>query len=212
MIRMRWRSMRRLSTGALMPKMILSHRCVRVCVCARAPERVCAVVRVCMRMYVGDDYLRPTPSPQPPRHRAQKMVDVLCDLGAEVDLRTSTNRTALHWAVDINNVAVARRLIQRGADINARTGFQDDTWYTPLTWAARQGSKEMLDLLLGMGADVFARCQDQRTALWWAEMNGFDDIADLLRKYGVADRAPIQDVLFEHEIDAFASATGTEPP
>ena len=143
---------------------------------------------------------------------AARMVDCLCDLGAQVDLATSKNRTALHWAVDSNNVAVAQRLVARGADVNAPTGFLGEAWYIPLTWAARQGNEGMVKMLVEMGADVFARGQDERTALWWAEQNCFEDIADWLRKFGIADRAPIPEVVFGDDVEEFASASYRCPP
>ena len=54
-------------------------------------------------------------------------------LSEEADkLLVISNRSRLEnlmsEAVDVNNVPVARRLIERGADIEASTGFQDDTW------------------------------------------------------------------------------------
>jgi ankyrin repeat protein len=136
---------------------------------------------------------------------ALAMVDCLCDLGADVDLRSSVNRTALHWAVDHNNVAIARRLLERGADPDARTGFHGDLWWTPLTWASRMGEMPMVEMLLEKGANVFVRCQDQRTALWWAEQNCHEDIADVLRKYGVVDRAPVPTIYFDDDVEGLPS-------
>lgn len=132
---------------------------------------------------------------------AVDVIDCLCDLGAEVDMRTTTNKTALHWSIDRNNIQIAKRLIKRGADVEARTGFQADTWWTPLTWAARKGSLAMVEMLIDMNADVYGRCQDQRTALWWAEQNCHEEISDLLRKHGIVDRAPIPELHLEVDSD-----------
>ena len=90
-------------------------------------------------------------------------------------------------------------------DADARTGFHCDIWWTPLTWAARMGDMSMVKMLLEMKADVFARCQDQRSALWWAEQNCHEDVADLLRKYGVVDRAPIPEIYFGEDVEGLPS-------
>ena len=62
--------------------------------------------------------------------------------------------TALHWAAINNHVAVARCLLEHGADVNAVGG---DLQATPLLWAARQGHIQLARLLVQAGANVEAR-------------------------------------------------------
>jgi ankyrin repeat protein len=60
-------------------------------------------------------------------------------------------KTGLHWAAEIDQVEVARLLIDAGADIEATTDWNA----TPLEWAATMGSSRVADLLLSRGAKRF---------------------------------------------------------
>eukprot|EP00293_Proteomonas_sulcata_P013645 CAMPEP_0184312694 /NCGR_PEP_ID=MMETSP1049-20130417/52079_1 /TAXON_ID=77928 /ORGANISM="Proteomonas sulcata, Strain CCMP704" /LENGTH=76 /DNA_ID=CAMNT_0026629065 /DNA_START=35 /DNA_END=265 /DNA_ORIENTATION=- len=57
-------------------------------------------------------------------------------------------------------------------------------------WAARAGNQEMAGLLVELGADVHYQGRDMRTALFWAEQNNFEELADSLRKHGIVERKP----------------------
>ena len=58
------------------------------------------------------------------------------------------DKTALHWAAEMDDSVTAAVLLDAGADIEART----DWGATPLEWAAVMGSEQVGDLLLGRGA------------------------------------------------------------
>ncbi|HEV7645188.1 MAG TPA: ankyrin repeat domain-containing protein [Pyrinomonadaceae bacterium] len=58
------------------------------------------------------------------------------------------DKTALHWAAEMDDSVTAAVLLDAGADIEART----DWGATPLEWAAVMGSEQVADLLLGRGA------------------------------------------------------------
>lgn len=69
------------------------------------------------------------------------------------------SRTLLHAATDWpgnypNGPAVVARLVQAGADVNAR--FHGDHTETPLHWAASSNDVAVLDALLDAGADIEA--------------------------------------------------------
>jgi ankyrin repeat protein len=95
------------------------------------------------------------------------------DAGAKVDDRDETwiartkevfsfGRTPLHLAVGSGRTEVARLLLDRGADVNAR----DDTGKeTPLHYAAWDGDAELIGLLLSRKADRAARDGRGRTPL-----------------------------------------------
>ena len=72
---------------------------------------------------------------------------------------------------------IARRLITRGADVNAVGG----SGQTPLTCAATVGNQPLVQLLLDHGADPNLRIQGYRTALQCARRPG---IIRLLRQRG----------------------------
>ena len=66
----------------------------------------------------------------------------------------------LHRVAKENRVDIARALIARGDDVNAR----DEEW-TPLHWAALNNSLGMARLLLDRGAEVDARTENGWTPL-----------------------------------------------
>jgi ankyrin repeat protein len=76
----------------------------------------------------------------------------LLDHGADVNQRSTfggaehgVDVTALHIAAQNNNVDVARLLVKRGADLEARDALYHGT---PAGWAEHGGSKEVIELLL----------------------------------------------------------------
>jgi len=101
--------------------------------------------------------------------------------------RTTAGRAPVHWAVEVNNVAAVKALAARGADLDAAARDRA----TPLTVAARAGRRALVEALVEAGADVHARGENLRSALYFAEQNSFEAVADYLRKHGIVDRAPI---------------------
>jgi ankyrin repeat protein len=62
--------------------------------------------------------------------------------------RGEHDATALHWAAEGDRLAMARLLVDAGADIEAETAWGA----TPFDWAATMGSKRVAALLLERGA------------------------------------------------------------
>lgn len=88
--------------------------------------------------------------------RWSKMVEVerLLRGGVSPDVRVRQGMTPLMHA---SNIEIARLLVQRGADVNAR----DDNGRTPLIWFLlgihrKQKAQSYINLLLELGADAFA--------------------------------------------------------
>jgi ferric-dicitrate binding protein FerR (iron transport regulator) len=118
--------------------------------------------------------------------------------GAQVDATftapgiPASGATPLHLAVLADQGAVAKFLIQKGANLNARA--KDEHGGTPLHWAAALGRVEMARRLMEAGADVNARDNNGFTPLDATNYNPeFEkeakrEIAGLLRKKG-ANRA-----------------------
>lgn len=89
--------------------------------------------------------------------------------------------TALHWAAETKQVAVAHVLIENGANVNATAGRAG----TPLHKAAIRGPVEMVELLLKAGADIHVKASGNRhTPLHSAARSGNADIARVLIKAG----------------------------
>ena len=102
--------------------------------------------------------------------------------GAQVNT-ASQNRMRvmpLHSAVAGRHIGIARRLLEAGADVNAK---QADG-FVPLHGAAQNGQVEMIELLLAHGANVNTPNDDGKTALAYALEEGHIEAANLLRRHG----------------------------
>jgi ankyrin repeat protein len=82
-------------------------------------------------------------------------------------------RTPLHHAALDGTVAVAKRLLSKGADPSAR----DDNHWTPLHFAVQAECLALVKLLLHAGAEVDARDSDGNTPLLKATFQYTDDKA-----------------------------------
>jgi len=115
------------------------------------------------------------------RNRDTECVRVLLDHGADVD-SWGWGTVALHWPCMNGNLATAKLLIERGADVNAVA----DDWAagaTPLHFAAAGGFDAIVRALLEGGADP--RCLDKngRSPRDRAIQFGHESTAELLQQY-----------------------------
>jgi uncharacterized protein len=113
----------------------------------------------------------------------KETVEVLLANGAEgnVASRESMKVTPLHSAAAGRQAAIARLLIEHGANVNAR---QIELGFTPLHEAAGNGDLEFAELLVERGADVNAKMTDGKTPLAYALDHKQNDMAEFLRKHG----------------------------
>ena len=81
---------------------------------------------------------------------------------------------ALHVAVDLRNVAVARLLLARGAEVDRLARAMGIDRRTALHAAAHKGLVEMIALLVDHGASLEARDGYGFTPLEWASAGSFD--------------------------------------
>ncbi|KAG8800464.1 hypothetical protein FRC16_002826 [Serendipita sp. 398] len=88
--------------------------------------------------------------------------------------------TALQYAAYAGNEAVARLLIEAGANGNTKAG----TWGYALQVAAKRGHHEVVTLLLENGADIDAVGGEFGTALQAAANEGNDTVVNLLLENG----------------------------
>jgi cytohesin len=132
-------------------------------------------------------------------------VDALLHQGAEIDARTHSGWTPLHWAVWQGHPEVVSVLLHSGADVNApvhddyghTSGWTPVYWkktgplreigevhvekgWTPLHLAAIQGHLKIAQILLSYGADTTAEIDQRGTPLEWAVMVGQSLIAEIL--------------------------------
>jgi ankyrin repeat protein len=104
----------------------------------------------------------------------------LLGAGADPNL-AATNATRvkpIHSAAAARRADLARFLLDRGADPNAR----QQAGYAPLHQAAHAGDLELVRLLVDRGADVNAETDDGRTPLAFAGDHA--DVASFLRERG----------------------------
>jgi uncharacterized protein len=107
-----------------------------------------------------------------------KVAKTLLDLsGTKVDTRSKNDESPLMMAALKGNVAFAKRLIARGADVN-KTGW------TPLHYAATGGHVEMIKLLLEEHAYIDTESPNKTTPLMMAALYGTEDAVRLLIKEG----------------------------
>jgi ankyrin repeat protein len=116
------------------------------------------------------------------------VVELLLANKADVNAKTRVGLTPLMFAVHTN---IARLLLDRGADVNAR---DNRSRWTALHLAAAFGRTNMVELLLANGADVNAVDVNGRAPLYYAECHGHVDVAELLRQHGGKD-AMITDII-----------------
>ena len=129
----------------------------------------------------------------PPSRDSSAAARLLIESGANVDVRHSSRRTPLHFAVFGGHKAITELLIDAGAQVlatdegrstplhvAAEQGFLEiarvllasrsrrqcdgDYWH-PLHVAVKQGQIDMIDLLLDRGADLEARTADTFTPM-----------------------------------------------
>ena len=74
--------------------------------------------------------------------------------GADVNAAQGDGMTALHWSARNGDAALARTLIEAGANVGAGTRIGH---YTALHMAGEVGAGDVVELLLGAGADPSAR-------------------------------------------------------
>ena len=89
--------------------------------------------------------------------------------GADVNAAHGDGMTALHWAAERGDSAMAAVLIRAKAKAGATTRIGD---YTPLHIAAKGGKSAIVKALLGAGSDAKARTASGATALHFAAAAG----------------------------------------
>ena len=120
------------------------------------------------------------------------LVDLLIEKGADVHLRdegqNGFGRGLLHYAAKVNNLELAKQLIELGEEID----LADLNDQTPLDIAVESGQNEMLQLLIELGADPLRESRGGSVPILLAAGNGQSKAIRLLVEHGA-------DVNFRHE-------------
>jgi len=124
-----------------------------------------------------------------------ELVDFLLDAGCDIETRSRYGWTPLHHASYMWRLGPVERLIQRGADVNARGtgssahGENTANEDTPLILAVDDEKYEMAELLLIAGADTEIADSDGWTPLHYAVLLASYPLAILLIDYGASANA-----------------------
>lgn len=126
----------------------------------------------------------------------KEIAGLLIAKGADVNAKNAGGDTPLHVAVRGGKGKVSGLLIDKGAGVNTR----NNEGFTPLHCVAMRPRhswlkvllsgdplRNMAELLISKGADVNATNKEGKTTLWWAEKNGHNGLAALLRKHGAKE-------------------------
>eukprot|EP00092_Neocalanus_flemingeri_P007739 GFUD01008355.1.p1 GENE.GFUD01008355.1~~GFUD01008355.1.p1 ORF type:complete len:1621 (+),score=387.09 GFUD01008355.1:109-4971(+) len=108
------------------------------------------------------------------------LVQVLIELGANVNKPDSSNGTPLLQAAKGGNVQICKDLLAAGALADCK---DNDSW-TPLLVVCYVGYRDILNVLVGAGADVNDRGQHHCSGLTWACGKGYTEIARTLLEQG----------------------------
>jgi ankyrin repeat protein len=100
--------------------------------------------------------------------------------GADVNARDEDGATALAWAADHSNLAMAELLLAKGADPN----IANELGISPLALAISNGSSALVKLLLAKGADPNLARENGETPLMTAARLGQVDTVRLLLERG----------------------------
>lgn len=121
-----------------------------------------------------------------------KMVKLLVDRGADVNLQNESGTTPLKQACFNESFEIAKYLVENNADINR----SDNEGFTPLMFAAGKGNEKLSEYLIDRGADLNSENRDGITALFLAASGGYAESTKLLlmreAKFSVVDKYPYE--------------------
>ena len=106
-------------------------------------------------------------------------VRLLCENGADPNLRDLNRRTALMYAATGPNTLAIETLLAHGAEVNITDNGEG---WSALMFAAAEGQADNIQLLLKHGSDPDLKDIDGDTAFSFASNNGHEVTARLLQK------------------------------
>ncbi len=137
----------------------------------------------------------------------EKIVKLLVDKGIRVDARNDDGISALHLAALEGNQVIAKLLVAKGSDVNAKTIRNN---LTPLYWAAKRGHLTIVELLISNGADVNSWTKRGKTPLKVAIIKGHRVVAEVLLRHGASAQDPFKLVIFGNDEDGFFDEEGNQ--
>ena len=109
---------------------------------------------------------------------------LLIDKGVHIEAKNSYDDTPLNWAARFGRLEIVRLLCDHGADVEARNKWG----MRPLHVAAYFSHISVVKVLIEVkNAEINARNVNGETALFWARVKDYDDIAAYLVSHGGVD-------------------------
>ena len=110
----------------------------------------------------------------------RKVVELLLNKGADVNIQDNAGYAPVHIASFRGNKEMLEFLISKGADLNSK----NEMGVTALHDMAMQGKKEIVALLIDNGADFMMKDTPGSAALQLASNHGHKDVVELLCEKG----------------------------
>jgi ankyrin repeat protein len=111
----------------------------------------------------------------------EKVVSILLDHRANVDLKDLLGYAPLHYAAEEGKTSVLQILLDHGANVNVKTS----NGWTPLHLAAYHCHESIAYLLVERGAEVeVATTYSEQTPLHWAAWNDAGDLVEFFLRNG----------------------------
>jgi ankyrin repeat protein len=127
-------------------------------------------------------------SSRPQQLEASILVNFLLEHGAEVNDGPS-EYLPITGAARAGNIAIVRRLVEAGADVNLAWGPSGETALQKA--AGIEGTLEMVQVLLDEGTDVNVRvCLQTGTALQFAVCSNTIEVVQIILSHGADANAP----------------------
>ncbi|XP_045349238.1 ankyrin repeat and SOCS box protein 14 isoform X2 [Leopardus geoffroyi] len=114
------------------------------------------------------------------------MAALLISHGADVNLRCTNERTALHEAAKLGRQDIVKLLLVSGAHPDPQSSYG----FTPLALAAQSGYTEIMEMLLQKGANALGQASDSSSILLEAASGGNPDSVTLLLEHGADANIP----------------------
>ena len=87
------------------------------------------------------------------QHNPLQMINVFLEAGANIDVKDTDGRTALHIAVGSNNTKAIMALGEAGIDLEVRDKYGETALYRAVAW----NRLEMIKMLKNLGSDLEAK-------------------------------------------------------
>ncbi|KAK3599325.1 hypothetical protein CHS0354_009809 [Potamilus streckersoni] len=108
-----------------------------------------------------------------------QVVDALLETDLQIDMKNKNCVTPLHFALMFKKEKIAKKLIEKGCDINLSSGRLDKT---PLHLSSEMGLGNITEMILEKGADPMAKDKKGHSPMHYASMYGHKDIVMMLMK------------------------------